>query len=80
LIGYPIGHHVLKLNHQSKIFVLILLFLFSIFYFFLREWKFLHPIDRNVHDEDKEEKLIEKKHMRYVIFSNCASFILGMGM
>jgi len=79
LIGYPIGHHVLKLNHQSKLFVLILLFIFSIF-FFLREWKFLHPIDRSAYDEDQEEKLIEKKHMRYIIISNCASFIVGMGM
>lgn len=57
-----------------------------------REWKFVHPINRSVRDqllyEDEEEKaardaekaLIEKKHMRIVFLSNCASFILGMGM
>ncbi|CAF3152299.1 unnamed protein product [Rotaria sp. Silwood2] len=45
-----------------------------------KEWKFLHPINRNLYDEDEEKKLIEKKHMRYLILSNCASFILGMGI
>jgi len=57
-----------------------------------KEWKFVHPINRSVRDqllfEDEEEKaakeaekaLIEKKRMRYVILSNCASFILGMGI
>ena len=57
-----------------------------------REWKFLHPINRSVRDqlldEDEEERaaeeaakaLIEKKRMRYVLLSNCASFLLGMGM
>lgn len=57
-----------------------------------REWKFDHPINRSVRDqllyEDEEERaaqeaekaLIEKKRMRFVILSNCASFILGMGM
>jgi hypothetical protein len=38
-------------------------------------------MNRNIDDEDDEEKkIVEKKHMRYVILSNCASFILGMGM
>mgnify|MGYP000406858145 CR=1 FL=1 len=27
-----------------------------------------------------EKALIEKKRMRFVILSNCASFLLGMGM
>ncbi|CAF1388932.1 unnamed protein product [Rotaria magnacalcarata] len=57
-----------------------------------KEWKFAHPINRSVRDqllfEDEEEKaaqeaekaLIEKKRMRYAILSNCASFILGMGI
>ncbi|CAF2999374.1 unnamed protein product [Rotaria socialis] len=57
-----------------------------------KEWKFAHPINRSVRDqllfEDEEEKaaqeaekaLVEKKRMRYVILSNCASFILGMGI
>ncbi|CAF0728768.1 unnamed protein product [Adineta steineri] len=57
-----------------------------------KEWKFVHPINRSVRDqllyEDEEEKaaqeaekaLIEKKHMRFVLLSNCASFILGMGI
>ncbi|CAF0725369.1 unnamed protein product [Rotaria sordida] len=57
-----------------------------------KEWKFVHPINRSVRDqllfEDEEEKaakeaekaLIEKKRMRYLILSNCASFILGMGI
>ncbi|CAF1446930.1 unnamed protein product [Adineta ricciae] len=45
-----------------------------------KEWKFLHP-DRRLASENEEEKqLIEKKHMRYVILSNCASFLLGMGI
>ncbi|CAF1229744.1 unnamed protein product [Rotaria sp. Silwood1] len=44
------------------------------------EWRFLHPINQNLYDEDEEKKLIEKKHMRYLILSNCASFILGMGI
>lgn len=33
-----------------------------------------------MYDEDEETKLIAKKHMRYLILTNCASFILGMGM
>ncbi|CAF0922955.1 unnamed protein product [Adineta ricciae] len=57
-----------------------------------KEWKFLHPINRSVRDqlldEDEEERaaeeaakaLIEKKRMRYVLLSNCASFLLGMGI
>ncbi|CAF2334578.1 unnamed protein product [Rotaria sp. Silwood2] len=57
-----------------------------------KEWKFAHPINRSVRDqllfEDEEEKaakeaekaLIEKKRVRYLILSNCASFILGMGI
>ncbi|CAF3872668.1 unnamed protein product [Rotaria sp. Silwood1] len=45
-----------------------------------KEWRFLHPINQNLYDEDEEKKLIEKKHMRYLILSNCASFILGMGI
>jgi len=52
----------------------------------------MHPINRSVRDqlvyEDEEERaareaekaLIEKKHMRFVFLSNCASFIVGMGM
>jgi hypothetical protein len=79
LIGPPFIHHVSKLNHRSKIFLSI-----DHFYllFFSREWKFLHPIDRNIDDddEDQEGKVLEKKHMRFVILSNCASFLLGMGM
>lgn len=67
--------------------------LFTLFFFFVfREWKFLHPINRSVRDqllsEDEEEQaakeaekaLIEKKRMRFVLLTNCASFILGMGM
>ena len=57
-----------------------------------REWKFVHPNQQSVHDgfryDDEEEQaakevekaLIEKKRMRFVLLSNCASFILGMGM
>lgn len=57
-----------------------------------KEWKFVHPINRSVRDqlldEDEEEQaakeaekaLIEKKRMRFVLLSNCASFILGMGI
>ncbi|CAF0733403.1 unnamed protein product [Rotaria sp. Silwood1] len=57
-----------------------------------KEWKLAHPINRSVRDqllfEDEEEKaakeaekaLVEKKRMRYLILSNCASFILGMGI
>jgi len=57
-----------------------------------KEWKFAHPINRSVRgqllDEDEEEQaaiaaekaLVKKKHMRFVIISNCASFILGMGI
>lgn len=57
-----------------------------------KEWKLVHPINRSVRDqllyEDEEEKaareaekaLIEKKNMRFVFLSNCASFILGMGI
>ena len=62
------------------------------FIYSTREWKFVHPINRSVRDqllyEDEEEKaaqeaekaLIEKKRMRIVFLSNCASFLLGMGM
>jgi hypothetical protein len=68
------------------------LFFFIFSFVIKREWKFVHPINRSVRDqllyEDEEEQaakdaekaLIEKKRMRYVILSNCASFILGMGM
>ncbi|CAF1151616.1 unnamed protein product [Rotaria sordida] len=45
-----------------------------------KEWRCLHPINENIYDEDEEKKLIKKKHMRYLILSNCASFILGMGI
>lgn len=57
-----------------------------------REWKFVHPNQRIVPDgfryddeeeqaaKDVEKALIEKKRMRFVLLSNCASFILGMGM
>jgi len=57
-----------------------------------KEWKFTHPINRSVRDqllyEDEEEQaaiatekaISEKKRMRYLIISNCASFILGMGI
>jgi len=89
-IGCYIGHHVSKLNHRSKTIRIEFYFLFICFFF--REWKFVHPINRSVRDqllfEDEEEKaakeaekaLIEKKRMRFVLLSNCASFILGMGM
>lgn len=91
LIGCYIGHHVSKLNHPSRTKITE----FSRDYLFIlscREWKFVHPINRSVRDqllyEDEEEKaaqeaakaLIEKKRMRIVFLSNCASFILGMGM
>lgn len=51
-----------------------------------KEWKFLSSIDRQaaIQDDDEEsapeEPLIERKHLPYVILSNCASFILGMGI
>ncbi|UJR13439.1 hypothetical protein I4U23_000453 [Adineta vaga] len=51
-----------------------------------KEWKFLHPINRHDEEEEEEKKeeekkqLIEKKHMRYVLLTNCASFLLGMGI
>jgi hypothetical protein len=89
LIGCYIGHHVSKLNHLSKT---NRNYFFIFYLFFSREWKFVHPINRSVRDEllfeDEEEKaakeaemaLIEKKRMRYLLISNCASFILGMGM
>lgn len=57
-----------------------------------KEWKFVHPNQQSVHErfhyDDEEEQaakevekaLIEKKRMRFVLLSNCASFILGMGI
>ena len=48
-----------------------------------REWKFAHPMSRVIdddEDEDKEKIIVEKKHVRFLFLSNCASFILGMGM
>lgn len=56
-----------------------------------KDWKFIHPINRSVRDQllDEEEEesvakaelaLIEKKRVRYLLLSNCASFILGMGI
>ncbi|CAF1484117.1 unnamed protein product [Adineta steineri] len=44
-----------------------------------KEWKFIHPINQNI-DNEEEKKIVKKKHLRYVILSNCASFILGMGI
>ena len=49
-----------------------------------REWKFAHPMSRVIddddEDDDKEKIIVEKKHVRFLFLSNCASFILGMGM
>ncbi|CAF0896451.1 unnamed protein product [Adineta ricciae] len=45
-----------------------------------KEWKFLHPVRRHDDENEEEKQLIEKKHVRYVILSNCASFLLGMGI
>lgn len=90
LIGCYIGHHVSKQNHRSKLKKNEKRIISERFRF--REWKFVHPINRSVRDqlldEDEEEQaakeaekaLIEKKRMRFVLLSNCASFILGMGM
>ncbi len=89
-IGCYIGHHESNQNHQSTKKNNFLFFIFS--FVIKREWKFVHPINRSVRDqllyEDEEEQaakdaekaLIEKKRMRFVLLSNCASFILGMGM
>lgn len=57
-----------------------------------RDWKFVHPINRSVRDQllyeeeeevaakEAEKALVEKKRVRHLLISNCASFILGMGM
>lgn len=49
-----------------------------------REWKFAHPMSRVIddddEDQDQEKIIVEKKQMRFLFLSNCASFILGMGM
>lgn len=57
-----------------------------------KEWKFAHPINRSVREQmlyeeeeelaakEAEKAIIEKKRVRYLLLSNCASFILGMGI
>lgn len=91
-IGCRIGRHASNQSLQSKNDFLIndnkhiFLFLNS------REWKFAHPINRSVREQmlyeeeeelaakEAEKALIEKKRARYLLLTNCASFILGMGM
>lgn len=57
-----------------------------------KDWKFVHPINRSVRDQllyeeeeevaakEAEKALVEKKRVRHLLISNCASFILGMGI
>ena len=82
LNGSHIGHRVLKVNHRSNSISFHFFFIFFLI-IISREWKFAHPMSRVLDDDDDEDKekiIIEKKQVRFLFLSNCASFLLGMGM